>query len=88
LIFVMEMYCVFFAVQTECLDIIMRSSYGVHEVNAYRDAHVYLSVCLSVRMIQLENRWTDLDEILYGYYATGFHPKIILLNFLQSVIPT
>jgi hypothetical protein len=35
----------------------MRSSHDVHEMNAYRADHV----CLSVRMIQLENHWTGLD---------------------------
>jgi hypothetical protein len=39
-------------------------------------------------MIQLENRWTDLDEIWYGRYAIGDNPKIERYNFLQSVIPT
>lgn len=34
-----------------------------------------LSVC---GMIQLENRWADSDEIWYGRYAVGFHPKVIL----------
>jgi hypothetical protein len=62
----------------------MHSLYDVHEMNAYRADHVYLSV----RAIQLENRLTDLDDIWYGRYATGVYPKIILLNFLQSVIPT
>jgi hypothetical protein len=33
--------------------------------------------CLSVRLIQLENRWTDLDEIWYGSYATGVYSKIV-----------
>jgi hypothetical protein len=27
--------------------------------------------CLPVYMIQLENRWTDLDEIWYESYAIG-----------------
>jgi hypothetical protein len=39
-------------------------------------------------MIQLENRWTDLDEIWYGRYVIEDYPKILLYNFLQSVIPT
>jgi hypothetical protein len=30
-----------------------------------------MSVCLPVRMIQLENLWTDLYEIWYGLYSTG-----------------
>jgi hypothetical protein len=30
-----------------------------------------MSVGLSVRMIKLEKRWTDLDEIWYGRYAIG-----------------
>jgi hypothetical protein len=47
-----------------------------------------MSICLSVCMIQLGNRWTDLDEIWYGCYALGAYPKIVLFNFLQSVVPT
>jgi hypothetical protein len=38
-------------------------------------------------MIQLDNRWTDLDEIWYGRYAIGDDPKINF-NFIQQVIPT
>jgi hypothetical protein len=38
---------------------------------------------LSVRMIQLENRWTDLDGIWYGRYAIGIYPKIVIFNFLN-----
>jgi hypothetical protein len=55
----------------------MRSLHDVHEMNAYRADHVRLSV----RMIQLENRCTDLDEICQGRYAVGVHPKIVLDNF-------
>jgi hypothetical protein len=39
-------------------------------------------------MIQLKNCWMDFDEIWYGHYATGGYPKIVLFNFLDSVIPT
>jgi hypothetical protein len=45
----------------------MRSLHNVYNMNAYRAGHV----CLSVRMIQQENRWTDLDEIWYGRCAIG-----------------
>jgi hypothetical protein len=62
----------------------MRSLLDVREINAYRVGHV----CLSVRMTQVENRWTALDEIWYGRYAIGDNPKIVLFSFLQSVIPT
>jgi hypothetical protein len=44
-------------------------------------AHVCLSDRLSVDMIQVENRRTDLDEIWYWRYAIGDCPKI--LSFLQ-----
>jgi hypothetical protein len=37
----------------------MRSLRDVHEMKAHTAGHV----CLSVRMIQLDNRWTDLDKI-------------------------
>jgi hypothetical protein len=41
-----------------------------------KKAYTADQVCLSVRMIQLENRWTDLDEIWYGRYAIGISPEI------------
>jgi hypothetical protein len=62
----------------------MRSLYYVHEMNAYR---VDL-VCLSARVIQLDNRWTDLDGIWYGCYAIGVYRKVVVFSFLQSVIQT
>jgi hypothetical protein len=60
------------------------SLHDVHETDAYSADHV----CLSVRMIQYENRWPDLDEIWHVRYAISVNPKIVLFNFLQSVIPT
>jgi hypothetical protein len=44
--------------------------------------------CLSVHIIQLVNRWTDLDEIWHRRYTSDVHPKIMRFNFLRSVIPT
>jgi hypothetical protein len=55
----------------------MRSLHNVHEMNAYRVGHV----CLSIRMIQLENHWMDLDEIWYGRYAIGDYPKLYFTIF-------
>jgi hypothetical protein len=68
----------------------MRSLHVMHEINIYIYIHAYRAghVCPSVRMIHLENRWTDLDEIYYGHYDIGDNPKIVLFNFLQLVIPT
>jgi hypothetical protein len=43
---------------------------------------------MSVRMIEVENRWTDLVETLYGRYGIEGCPKFVLFNSLQSVIPT
>jgi hypothetical protein len=63
----------------------MRSLDDVHGMNAYK---TIMSVCLSVRMIQLKERWTDLDEIRHWHNAIGIHHKIVILIFLQSVIPT
>jgi hypothetical protein len=64
---------------------IMHFLHDVHEMNACRSA---MSVCpcirMSVLMIQLQNHWTDLDEIWYGLYIIGVYPKIVVLNFLQS----
>jgi hypothetical protein len=62
----------------------MRSLHDVREMNAYRANHVRLSI----HMIQLENRWTDLCEIWYGSYVIGVCHKIVLFNFLQSAITT
>jgi hypothetical protein len=49
-------------------------------------------VCLSVRpsgrMIHLEKRWNDLDEIWYGHYAIGDHPKIFWVVAPCSLQPT
>jgi hypothetical protein len=64
--------------------IFTRSLHVVHEMKAYTADHA----CLSVRMIQLENRWSGLDEISHGSYAIGVYPKNVLFSFLQSVIPT
>jgi hypothetical protein len=51
---------------------IVRSLCDVHEINSCRADHVCLFIRpSSVRMIQLENRWTDLDKILYERYAIG-----------------
>jgi hypothetical protein len=38
-------------------------------------------------MIQVENRYTDLDEILYEPYSIEVYTKIVLFTFPQSVIP-
>jgi hypothetical protein len=62
--------------------LIMLFLYDAHEINAYRAGHA----CLSVRMVQLENCLTDLDEILYERLAIGIYSKVVLLNFLQSVV--
>jgi hypothetical protein len=51
--------------------------YDEHELNAYSVLHV----CLSVRVIQVENRWANLDETRHGLYAIGVYHKIVLLNF-------
>jgi hypothetical protein len=62
----------------------MRSLHDVHEINAKRSGHV----CLSVRVIQIENRWSDLYGIWCAWYATTYVSKIVISNFLQSVIST
>jgi hypothetical protein len=54
----------------------------VQEMRACRADHV----CLSVYVF--ENRWTDLDEIWYGHYDIGVYSKIVLSDFLQSVVST
>jgi hypothetical protein len=39
-------------------------------------------------MFQLENSWTDFNEIQYGYSTIGSYPRVTLFNFLQPVMPT
>jgi hypothetical protein len=51
--------------------VVMHSLHDVHEVNAYRAVHVCLSICI----IQLENRWTDLDEIWLDIMPLGTSVK-------------
>jgi hypothetical protein len=63
------------------LQIIICSLQQVHEVNDYGAS------CLSIHMIQLKNCWTDLDRIWYGRCAILVYPKIVIFDFLQSVIP-
>jgi hypothetical protein len=46
----------------------MRYLHDVHKISTYKSI---LSVYQSVHMIQLENSWTDLDEIWHGRYAIG-----------------
>jgi hypothetical protein len=64
----------------------MSSLHEVHGINAYTAGHVCLSVRPYIRMIQLENHWTYLDKIWYGVCAIGEYRKIVLFNFLQSLI--
>jgi hypothetical protein len=44
-----------------------------------------MSVCPH---LLLENGWTDLHEILYGYCANKQYSKFTLFNFLYSLILT
>jgi hypothetical protein len=41
---------------------------------------------LSVRMIQLENLWMDLDEIWYGGGAIGDYHEIVLLDCKSMIL--
>jgi hypothetical protein len=58
----------------------MHSLHDAHEMNTYKAGHVCLSDHLQVHMIQLENRWTDLDQIWYGRYAVEVYPKIVFFS--------
>jgi hypothetical protein len=49
------------------INVIVRYLLDEHEINAYMADCP--SVCLSVRMIQVEKSWTDFIEISYGCYA-------------------
>jgi hypothetical protein len=60
--------------------------HSLHEMNAYRADYIFY-VHPSVRMIPIENRWMDFDEIWHGRYAIGVSPKIVLFDFLHLVIP-
>jgi hypothetical protein len=64
------------------------SLHDVEEMNGCKADHVCLSSCLYAFLIQLQNRWTDLDYIWFGGYSTGGYRKIILINFLRWLIPT
>lgn len=46
----------------------------VHEMNTCRAGPVCLSVCI----IQLESRRTDLDETVYGRHAIGVYLRLTL----------
>lgn len=39
-------------------------------------------VCLSVRMIRLENFWTDFDEIWYELYIVGVYCKMVVAHWM------
>jgi hypothetical protein len=41
---------------------------------------VFLSVCLSVCIIQIECQWLDLDD-WYGLSVIGDYSKIVLFNY-------
>jgi hypothetical protein len=47
----------------------------VHKMNAKRAG-------LAVRMLLLQNRWTNLDEIWYGLYSIEGCHTILLFHFL------
>jgi hypothetical protein len=36
---------------------------------------------MSVRMLKLENSWTDFIVVWYEYYAPGGHPTFLPFNF-------
>jgi hypothetical protein len=57
----------------------MRSLHDVHQMSAYGADHIFLSVRLLFRVIELENLWTDLDEIWYGHNVIGGYQKLVLL---------
>jgi hypothetical protein len=69
------MWYIFFEVWIECLNFVTRSLLDVHEISAGRADHV----CLSASTVELENRWTDFDEIWSGGYPIGVYPKVIIL---------
>jgi hypothetical protein len=68
--------------------ICVRALHYVHEMNASRAGYVCPFVRCHVRMIQVEKHWTDLDEIFCERCAIGDYRKIVLLGFMQSVVPT
>jgi hypothetical protein len=52
--------------------------------NAYKDGNF----CQTVHIFQIETRQTDFDKSVYERHATGSHPKLVLINFGQSVTET
>jgi hypothetical protein len=57
----------------------MRSLHDVREINSRKAA----LLSLSVSRFQLENRWTDFDEMLYGQYNIPDTFNLIRTNMLQ-----
>lgn len=47
-----------------------------------------VSVGMSVRMFQIEDRWTDFDEIWYRHYAMLNHPNNVTFRFMRWVTST
>jgi hypothetical protein len=54
----------------------------VHEMSAYRADHFYVVALFSLRTSG--QMWIKFCMVIN---AIGVYPKIILLNFLQSVVP-
>jgi hypothetical protein len=52
-----------------------RSLHDVPEVVSQRTGYL----CLSVRMFQLQNRWTDSDAFRHGHYAIESYPNLVIL---------
>lgn len=65
---------------------IMHSLHEVHERNTLQACHIRPSIHQSVCIFQLENSYTDKNEIWYGCCTNGDHLQIILLNILRLAV--
>jgi hypothetical protein len=50
------------------------------------NAHRLIVAVVTARVCQLETRLMDFSEIWYGHYAFGGHLKLLLADFIKSVI--
>jgi hypothetical protein len=49
------------------------------------DWHRNKCICMSIRMYQLHNCYTDADEILYKQDAIGIHLRLLGFSLLQNI---
>jgi hypothetical protein len=68
-------------VETELLNIILIYLHNVHKPKACRAE----SVCLPVGMFEIDNRWTDSNQICCDFFAARGQSILLFHIFLQSI---